>query len=98
VGELVKWVRTMQRNAEIYFYRTRYGFELDIILQTESGIIGMEVKARKKLSSTDTKSMKIIAKKLGKEWRGGIVIYKGERIEKIDEPEIWAVPSYRLFT
>jgi len=97
VGELIKWVKTMQRNAEIYFYRTRSGLELDIMLQIKEGIIGLEVKAREKLSPTDIRPMQNIAKKLGEDWKGGLVVYKGSQIKKIGEPHIWAVPSRRLF-
>jgi len=98
VSELIKWVKTMQRNVDIYFYRTRSGLELDLILQTEKGIIGIEIKSREVVSKSDIKSMKIIASQLGKEWKAGLLIYRGDTIRKIAEPNIWAVPSYRLFT
>lgn len=97
IGELIKWIKTVQRNAEVYFYRTRSGLEIDIILQTQYGITGLEVKARKKLAPVDIRPMKEVAKGLGREWRGGLVVYRGDEIKKIAEPNIWAVPSYRLF-
>ena len=97
VGEIMKWIKTTQKNAELYFYRTRSGLELDILLQTENGIIGMEIKARKQISSSDLRAMKEVALGLGKEWRGGMVIYQGNSIKKIAEPNIWTVPSRRLF-
>jgi len=98
VTELYKWLKTAQRDGELFFYRTRSGLELDILLQTEDGIIGMEVKGRKKIISSDIKAMKQIALALGKEWRGGIVLYQGDEIKKLSEPAIWSVPSRRLFT
>jgi hypothetical protein len=97
VAEFVKWLRTTQRSVEIYFYRTRSGMELDIILQTEGGIIGVEIRARKSVSPADLKAMREVAKGLGKEWRGGLVIYLGGALKKVGEPDIWAVPSRRLF-
>lgn len=97
VGELIKWMKTLQRNGEIYFYRTRSGAEVDILLQTARGIIGMEVKAREKVFPQDIKALKELAKNLGNEWRGGILIYQGNEIKKIADPDIWAVPSRRLF-
>lgn len=98
VAELIKWIRTAQRNAEVYFYRTHSGLELDVLLKTDHGMIGIEIKSRTQIVSKDISSMKQIAKKLGQEWRGGIVIYQGNKIEKISDPDIWAVPSRRLFT
>jgi len=98
VSEIIKWMKTVQRQEEIYFYRTRSGLELDIILQTEKGIIGMEIKARTAVASADLRAMREVAKVLGKEWRGGLVVYLGNTIQKIGEPNVWAVPSRRLFT
>ena len=98
VGELVKWMKTVEKKADIYFYRTRSGLELDILLETEDGMIGMEIKSRSNISPKDLRSMKEVANGLKKEWRGGIVVYRGNEIKKIAEPDIWAVPSRRLFT
>ncbi|MCX5714085.1 MAG: ATP-binding protein [Candidatus Omnitrophica bacterium] len=97
VGELMKWIKTAQKKAEVYFYRTRSGLELDIILETESGVVGIETKSRETVSSKDLRSMREVAKGLKKEWRGGLIVYRGNEIKKIAEPNIWAVPSRRLF-
>lgn len=97
VGELIKWIKTSQNNPEIYFYRTRSGLEVDIILETQNGIIGIEIKSRKTLANLDHSSLKEVALKLGSAWRGGLVVYQGDEIKKISEPSIWAVPSRRLF-
>lgn len=98
VSEMIKWMKTVQRQEEIYFYRTRSGLELDILLQTEKGMIGMEIKARTSVAPTDLRPMREVAKGLGKEWRGGFVVYLGNSIRKVGEPNLWAVPSRRLFT
>lgn len=97
VGELTKWMKTLQRDGEIYFYRTRSGLEVDIILQTSHGIVGMEVKERDKVFPQDIKALKELAEHLRSEWRGGILIYRGNEIKKIADSNIWAVPSRRLF-
>ena len=97
VGELIKWIRTLQKTAEVYFYRTRSGLELDILLKTRTGIIGIEVKSRDKIYRSDTRAMREVALGLKEKWRGGLVVYRGNEIKKIDDPDIWAVPSYRLF-
>jgi predicted AAA+ superfamily ATPase len=98
VSEIIKWMKTVQRQEEIYFYRTRSGLELDILLQTEKGLIGMEIKARTAVAPADLRAMREVAKGLGKEWRGGLVVYLGNTIQKVGEPNLWAIPSRRLFT
>jgi predicted AAA+ superfamily ATPase len=97
VGELFKWMKTVQRADSLYFYRTRSGLEVDLLLETNMGIIGMEIKSRETVTRSDTRPLRDVAAGLGNEWRGGIVIYRGNEIRKIEEPSIWAVPSRRLF-
>jgi predicted AAA+ superfamily ATPase len=96
-GELIKWIKTAQENVEPYFYRTRSGLELDIILQTPSGAIGIEIKNRGDVGSGDIRALKEVGLAMGKDWIGGLVVYRGNEIKKIAEPGIWAVPSRRLF-
>jgi len=97
VNEIFKWIKTAERNVEIFFYRTRSGMELDLLLNTENGFIGVEIKSRKIIVRSDFRPMKEIASVLKKKWLGGLVIYQGDEIKKLSEPEIWAVPSRRLF-
>lgn len=97
VAELYKWIKTTQKNAELYFYRTRSGLEMDILLQTEYGFIGIEIKSRASISSKDLRPLKEISAGLGKKWRGGLIVYQGNEIRKIAEPDIWAIPARRLF-
>lgn len=97
VGELIKWIRTTQKQAEIYFYRTRSGMEFDVLLQTETGLIGIEIKSRKTYVKSDVRAMKEVARQLGKSWRGGLLVNRGNVLRKIDEPNIWVIPSRRLF-
>lgn len=82
----------------MFFYRTRSGMELDLLLLTEGGFIGVEVKGRRKLVSSDVTPMKEIASALKRKWLGGLVVYQGDEIKKMADPGIWAVPSRRLFT
>ena len=98
VCELWKWIKTSLRSAEVYFYRTRSGLELDLLVETDNGVFGIEIKAREKAASGDTRALKEVAKALKEKWLGGMVVYRGDELKHIAEPGIWAVPSKRLFT
>lgn len=98
VGELMKWMKTAGRDGEIYFYRTRSGLEVDILLETPAGVVGMEIKSRRVIAQKDVTALKEVARGLGSRWRGGLVIYSGDAIKPLADPEIWAIPSRRLFT
>ena len=97
VAELVKWIKTLRKDVNLYFYRTRSGFELDLIVETPDGIIGMEIKSRNKVSSNETRNLRVLAEKLKKQWLGGLLIYRGDEIKEMDDFNIWTIPSYRLF-
>lgn len=97
VGEIVKWMRTAQCDGELYFYRTRSGMEIDLLLETPAGLVGMEIKSRSTVYEKDVRPMQIVAEALGSQWRGGLILYTGNRITRLAPPDIWAVPSRRLF-
>ncbi|MGD9192986.1 MAG: DUF4143 domain-containing protein, partial [Desulfobacterales bacterium] len=97
VAEIVKWIRTRGKEVELYFYRTRSGMEVDLLLETPTGIIAMEIKSRATAHTKDTRAMRTVAQQLGNKWLGGLVIYTGKAIKPLAEPDIWAVPSHRLF-
>ena len=97
ISEIYKWIKTMQRPASMYFYRTRSGLELDMLLKINERIIGIEIKNRGTAAASDLRPMKAVADGLGKLWGGGLLIYNGDRIDKIAEPGIWMIPSRRLF-
>jgi predicted AAA+ superfamily ATPase len=97
VGECVKWTKTSGADSTLYFYRTRSGMVVDLLVENQDGLLGMEIKYREKTSPGDIGAMARMAEKLGDKWRGGIVVHSGRKIEKIASPGIWAVPSRRLF-
>lgn len=95
-AELMKYLRSFQLNAQLFYYRTRSGLEIDFLLQTSRGILGLEVKGRESVVGSDLRSMKRVAAELGGRWLGGVVLYRGRELYEV-EPGFWAVPTYRFF-
>lgn len=96
-GEIMKYLRTNQVDVQMFYYRTRSGLEVDFLLQTPRGLLGLEVKGRDRVTRSDLGPMKRLAGELGERWLGGLVVYRGEKIEELS-PGFWAVPSFRLFS
>ena len=96
VSEVYKLIKTMHLDTKIYFYRTRTGMEIDLLLEIEGKLIGIEIKNRKNIIRKDYKNLKIIGEKVGDNWLGGIVLYRGNMMKKIDK-NLWIIPSYRFF-
>ena len=97
VGECYKWIKTMRPSTDIAFYRTHDGTEVDLVISTESGVWGIEIKSSLQVSRSQTRSLRIFAKQMGERWRGGIVVYQGNMLQPIEQ-NIWAVPMGRLFS
>ena len=97
VGEIYKWVRTMAEDVRIFFYRTRSRLEVDLILQTQHGVVGIEIKNRDKVTGKDARGLNVIADKLGEAWRGGLIVFRGGEIAPVKpERSIWSMPIHRL--
>lgn len=94
-SELMKFIRTSKNDAKLYYYRTRSGMEIDFIIENKHGIMGIEVKNRKKITRSDFTAIRKIRSAVKNKWVGGIVVYKGNKIEQIEE-KMWAVPSCRI--
>ncbi len=98
VTEIHKWLKTRGRRERMAFYRTRSGLELDLLVGDDStGWLGVECKAREGAHRSDLGPMRRVATALGDDWRGGLVVHRGDRIELLDEElDIWGLPLDRL--
>ena len=98
VSEIYKWIKTLQTRVELYFYRTRSGMEVDMLIKINERFLGIEIKNRERIDKSDISSLKALASTLKEKWIGGLCIYTGNHILNLDKNwDIWAVPSYRLF-
>jgi predicted AAA+ superfamily ATPase len=96
VSELWKWTRTVGGPERLFYYRTRSGLECDLLVETERGLIGLEIKSRQRADTADASALRQVAVAAGKRWLGGMVIHNGDRLEPLCDPDIWAVPATRL--
>jgi hypothetical protein len=97
IAEIYKWVRTAGENVQLYFYRTRAGLEVDLMVQTPQGVLGFEIKSSREIAAKDFRPLRDVAAALKTDWRGGIVVTRGVQIELLDaDNKIWSVPANRL--
>jgi predicted AAA+ superfamily ATPase len=97
VAEIVKWVSTAALPVGLFFYRTRSGLEVDLLIEGDGLVFGLEVKRRDQIDGRDLGPLRKVSEALGDRWAGGAVVYTGDRLECLDETAgIWAVPVHRL--
>lgn len=95
VTEVHKWVTTAELPVDLSFYRTRSGLEVDLLITTPHGVWGIEAKAASRLGPSDWRALRDVGEALGPAWRGGLVVYSGNAVQRLDR-QIWAVPVDRL--
>ena len=99
IAETVKLIRTLALDAEPYFYRTRSGMEVDLLLRTPAGVLCLEIKNRERAAPADLRSMRALAGALGDRFLGGLVVTHGGSIRALDDDgRFWSVPLHRLFS
>ncbi len=96
VAELNKWARGSGADLKLFYYRTRSGLEVDLLLESKRGLYGIEIKSGLRVDQGDAAGLRQVAEAAGKRWLGGMVAYQGRRLELLCEPAIWAVPVGRL--
>jgi predicted AAA+ superfamily ATPase len=95
VTEIFKWIRTTEQQVDLAFYRTRSGLEVDLLLTTPHGVWGIEAKSGIHLAPASWRNLREVGQALGRRWRGGLVVYAGNALQRLAE-NVWAVPVERL--
>lgn len=97
IAECLKTIRTLKLPVRYYFLRTRAGAEVDLLLETEQGCLGMEIKNTQYVTDGDARHLRSLATELGERWLGGLVVYRGDTLRSLAGPNIKAIPSWRLW-
>ena len=96
--ELTKQLHFSKINAQLYHYRTASGQEVDFLLEgPEQQIVGIEVKARKRITDKDFRHLETLQSELGKKFRTGFIIYTGNEVIPFGK-DLWAIPISSLWS
>lgn len=100
VSEAAKLVRTLSLDCSLSFYRTRSGLEVDLVVETPSGIMAFECKARSTAVASDFRGLRRLAGAYGGRFLFGGVVTLGGRLDRPPglrgEGPFWMVPLHRL--
>jgi predicted AAA+ superfamily ATPase len=78
-------------------YRDKDQAEVDIVLESEARICGVEVKASSSVTSDDFRGLRRLAEAAGAKFAAGVVLYDGEAIVRFGD-RLFAVPVSQLWT
>jgi len=96
-AELRKQAGWSKERIELFFYRTRRGAEVDLLLEDRAGrIVGVEIKAGATPQAKDFRGLKVLAAAAGERFVRGIVLHLGEQTLPFGD-KLWAMPVDALW-
>lgn len=87
------WSRGVRVDAS--YLRTSGGLEVDLVLERQEGLIGIEIKARPRVDAREATALEKARRVFGDRYRGGLVVYRGDRVLRLTE-SVFAVPDWLL--
>jgi hypothetical protein len=93
--DLLAWRDTHVPRAEVTYWRTAHGYEVDFVLEVRRQLVGVEVKANGRPSLADVTGLRTFLAEHPKSARGGLVLHGGDDSYWLDE-KIVAVPWWRV--
>lgn len=93
--DLVAWRDARLERAELFYWRTTNGEEVDIVVESEGKLLPIEIKTSGAPRISDTEHLRTFRKEYGKRARPGLLLHGGTAIEWIAS-DVLAVPWWRV--
>ena len=93
--DLLAWRDARLQRAEIFYWRTTIGEEVDLVIETSEHLLPIEVKATGRPRLADAAHLRTFRKEYGKKARAGLVLHSGSTLEWL-APDVLAVPWWRV--
>ena len=94
--ELLAHLETAQAETRMFHLRDRDGKEVDIVLESQGRIVGVEVKSSSVVGRDDAKGLLWLRDRLGEDFAGGVVLSSASVPFQIDD-RVWALPLSALW-
>jgi hypothetical protein len=95
IAQILITLRNLGVRTEASYFRTGGGLEVDLILEQQGGLLGIELKARPKVDARDATPLEQARRVLGDRYRGGLVVYRGDQVVQLTET-VFGVPDWLL--
>ncbi len=81
--------------AELAYWRTAAGQEVDLLIETAGRLLPIEVKATSRPRLGDASNLRVFREEYGKKARAGLLLHTGASLEWL-APDVLAVPWWRI--
>ncbi|MCY3841620.1 MAG: ATP-binding protein [Gammaproteobacteria bacterium] len=93
--DLLTWRDTRSDPAEVSYWRTTTGDEVDFVIETPDALLPIEVKATSNPRLRDTVRLRTFRKEYPGKSRAGLLLHDGETVEWL-APDVLAAPWWRV--
>lgn len=93
--DLLVWRDARLERAEVHYWRTAVGEEVDFVIETGGRLLPIEVKATSRPGLRDAAHLRTFRAEYGKKARAGLLLHTGTTLEWL-APDVLAVPWWRV--
>jgi len=93
--DLLAWRDARINRAELFYWRTTLGEEVDIVIEDSGRLLPIEIKASAHPRLGDARHLRTFRTEYGGSARAGIVLHTGDSLKWL-APDVLAVPWWRL--
>ena len=93
--DLLAWRDARLERAEIGYWRTAIGEEVDFVIETAGGLLPIEVKASARPRLADAAHLRTFRREYGKRSRAGLLLHSGSMLEWL-AADVLAAPWWRV--
>jgi predicted AAA+ superfamily ATPase len=93
--DLLAWRDARLERAEVYYWRTATGEEVDLVVEVGDVLLPVEVKATTRPRLGDALRLRVFRSEYGDKARAGLLLHAGTRTEWL-APDVLATPWWRV--
>jgi len=95
LADLLAWRDARPGRAELFYWRTAIGEEVDFVIEAGGSLVPIEVKASGRPRLGDARHLRTFRVEYGRKARAGLLLHTGKTLEWI-APDVLAVPWWRV--
>lgn len=95
LSDLLAWRDSRTKRAEVLYWRTAIGEEVDFVVETDRALLPIEVKSTSRPRMSDAKHLQSFRDEYRRQSRAALLLHTGDRLEWL-APGILAAPWWRV--
>ena len=93
--DLMSWRDSRIERAELFYWRTSIGEEVDFVIETGNSLLPIEVKATARPRYRDTTHLRTFRAEYGERSRPGLLLHSGDFVDWLT-PDVLAAPWWKV--